>query len=46
MINDEDRRGVEAAYSGMRSGLANGGHLTYLERPKFDFARYGAARAG
>ncbi len=45
-VNDEDRRGVEAVYRGMRAGLAKGGHLSYLERPIYDFAQYLARRLG
>ncbi len=45
-VNDEDRRGVEAVYRGMRAGLAKGGHLSYLERPIYDFAQYLARQLG
>lgn len=43
-VNVEDRRGVEAVFRGMHAPLARGGHLSYLERPNYDFARYVARR--
>jgi phenylpropionate dioxygenase-like ring-hydroxylating dioxygenase large terminal subunit len=39
-VNAEDRRGVEAVYRGVQSRLARPGHLSHLERPNYDFARY------
>jgi hypothetical protein len=43
-VNAEDRRGVEAVFRGMQAPLAKGGHLSWLERPNYDFARYIASR--
>jgi phenylpropionate dioxygenase-like ring-hydroxylating dioxygenase large terminal subunit len=45
-VNREDRRGVEAVFRGMQAPLARPGHLSYLERPNYDFARYLARRLG
>ncbi len=45
-VNEEDRRGVEAVYRGMQSGFAKAGHLSYLERPNYDFADYLARQLG
>ncbi len=39
-VNDEDRRGVEAVFRNAHAPLATAGHLSYLERPNYDFARY------
>lgn len=39
-VNAEDRRGVEAVFRGLHAPLARPGHLSYLERPNYDFARY------
>jgi phenylpropionate dioxygenase-like ring-hydroxylating dioxygenase large terminal subunit len=39
-VNAEDRRGVEAVFRGVNSGFARPGHLSYLERPNYDFAQY------
>jgi len=39
-VNAEDRRGVEAVFRGVQSPLAKPGHLSHLERPNYDFARY------
>ena len=43
-VNAEDRRGVETVYRGVLSPLARPGHLSHLERPNYDFARYLACR--
>jgi len=43
-VNAEDRRGVEDVFRGVRAPLARPGHLSYLERPNYDFARYLAAK--
>ena len=43
-VNAEDRRGVEAVFRGVRAPLATPGHLSHLERPNYDFARYLASR--
>lgn len=43
-VNAEDRRGVEAVYRGVQAPLARPGHLSHLERPNYDFARYLAQR--
>ncbi|AZQ53303.1 SRPBCC family protein [Burkholderia cenocepacia] len=39
-VNLEDRRGVEAVFRGVQAPLAKPGHLSHLERPNYDFARY------
>ncbi|SAK62318.1 aromatic ring-hydroxylating oxygenase subunit alpha [Caballeronia ptereochthonis] len=39
-VNAEDRRGVEAVFRGLHAPLAKPGHLSPLERPNYDFARY------
>jgi choline monooxygenase len=43
-VNAEDRRGVEAVFRGVNAPLAKPGHLSHLERPNYDFARYLARR--
>lgn len=43
-VNAEDRMGVEAVMRGVSSPLAKPGHLSHLERPNYDFARYLAQR--
>ncbi|MCW0180517.1 MAG: Rieske 2Fe-2S domain-containing protein [Zavarzinia sp.] len=43
-VNAEDRRGVEAVFRGVSAPLARPGHLSHLERPNYDFARYLAGR--
>ncbi|MCH4874729.1 aromatic ring-hydroxylating oxygenase subunit alpha [Pseudomonas sp. TMW22091] len=45
-VNAEDRQGVEAVMRGVSSPLAKPGHLSHLERPNYDFARYLAQRVG
>ena len=45
-VNAEDRRGVEAVFRGVHAPLAKPGHLSPLERPNYDFARYLAGRLG
>lgn len=43
-VNAEDRGCTEKVYRGLCSGLARPGHLSHLERPNYDFARYLYAR--
>jgi hypothetical protein len=43
-VNAEDRHGVEAVFRSAHAPLAKPGHLSYLERPNYDFARYLARR--
>ncbi len=43
-VNEEDRTGTEAVMRGMRANLARPGHLSYLERPNFEFCQYLARR--
>jgi hypothetical protein len=44
-VNAEDRRGgVEAVFRGVQAPMARAGHLSYLERPNYDFSRYLAGR--
>jgi phenylpropionate dioxygenase-like ring-hydroxylating dioxygenase large terminal subunit len=45
-VNVEDRGCTERVYRGLSSGLARPGHLSHLERPNYDFARYIASRVG
>ena len=43
-VNEEDRVGTEAVFRGMKADLARPGHLSYLERPNFEFWQYLARR--
>jgi len=43
-VNEEDRIGTEAVFRGMKADLARPGHLSYLERPNFEFWQYLARR--
>jgi phenylpropionate dioxygenase-like ring-hydroxylating dioxygenase large terminal subunit len=43
-VNVEDRGCTEKVYRGLLSKLARPGHLSHLERPNYDFARYLASR--
>lgn len=43
-VNDEDRDCTERVYAGALSDLAEPGHLSHLERPNFEFARYVSSR--
>ena len=43
-VNVEDRLCTERVYRGVSSPGAVAGHLSHLERPNYDFARYLAAR--
>ena len=43
-VNAEDKRGVEAVFRSMHAPLAKPGHLSHLERPNYDFARYLASK--
>ena len=43
-VNVEDRGCTEKVYRGLSSALARPGHLSHLERPNYDFARYLASR--
>jgi len=43
-VNAEDKVGTEAVFRGMKAGLARPGHLSYLERPNFEFGQYLARR--
>lgn len=45
-VNEEDRRGVQAVFRGVQAPLARPGHLSHLERPNYDFARYVSQRVG
>lgn len=45
-VNLEDRGCTEAVYRGLQAELARPGHLSYLERPIYDFARYLDSRIG
>ena len=45
-VNVEDRGCTEKVFRGLSSGLARPGHLSHLERPNYDFARYLADRLG
>ena len=39
-VNVEDRGCTEKVFRGLSSELARPGHLSHLERPNYDFARY------
>jgi choline monooxygenase len=39
-VNAEDKNGVEAVFRNAHAPLAKPGHLSWLERPNYDFARY------
>ena len=39
-VNIEDRGCTEKVYKGLNSTFARPGHLSHLERPNYDFARY------
>jgi phenylpropionate dioxygenase-like ring-hydroxylating dioxygenase large terminal subunit len=39
-VNVEDRGCTEKVFRGLSSPLARAGHLSHLERPNYDFARY------
>jgi len=43
-VNVEDKGCTEKVYRGLCSTLAKPGHLSHLERPNYDFARYISAR--
>ena len=45
-VNVEDRGCTEKVFRGLSSALARPGHLSHLERPNYDFARYLADRLG
>jgi hypothetical protein len=39
-VNEEDRTGVERVFRGLNAPLARPGHLSYLERPNYEFGQY------
>lgn len=39
-VNEEDKGCTERVYAGLLSDFAKPGHLSHLERPNFDFAKY------
>jgi hypothetical protein len=43
-VNAEDKHGVEAVFRVVHAPLAKPGHLSPLERPNYDFARYVASK--
>ena len=43
-VNLEDRGCTEKVFHGLSSRLARPGHLSHLERPNYDFARYLSSR--
>jgi len=45
-VNIEDRGCTEKVFRGLNAGAAKPGHLSYLERPIYDFAQYLADRVG
>ncbi|HEX4766782.1 MAG TPA: SRPBCC family protein [Lichenihabitans sp.] len=44
-VNEEDRGCTEKVFRGLNAASARPGHLSYLERPIYDFMRYVAERA-
>lgn len=45
-VNGEDRGCTEKVFRGLSAGAAKPGHLSYLERPIYDFMQYLAERVG
>ena len=45
-VNEEDKGCTEKVYKGLDSMFARPGHLSHLERPNYDFARYLLDRVG
>ena len=45
-VNAEDRGCTEKVFRGLNASAAKPGHLSYLERPIYDFTQYLAERAG
>jgi len=45
-VNEEDRGCTERVFRGVSSRFGAPGHLSHLERPNFEFARYIARRVG
>lgn len=45
-VNVEDRGCTEKVYRGLSAAVARPGHLSYLERPIYDFMQYLAERTG
>ena len=45
-VNVEDRGCTEKVFRGLNAGVARAGHLSYLERPIYDFMHYIAERTG
>ena len=45
-VNLEDRGCTERVFRGLNAGVARPGHLSYLERPIYDFMQYLAERTG
>ena len=45
-VNVEDRGCTEQVFRGLSSRMARAGHLSYLERPNYDFMHYIADRTG
>jgi choline monooxygenase len=43
-VNEEDKGCTEKVYKGMNANSAKAGHLSYLERPLYDFMHYIADR--
>ncbi|MBO1325556.1 Rieske 2Fe-2S domain-containing protein [Acetobacter sp. TBRC 12305] len=43
-VNEEDKGCTEKVFNGLRGGLAEPGHLSHLERPNYDFAKYIASK--
>ena len=45
-VNEEDKGCTERVFRGVSSRFGAPGHLSHLERPNFEFARYIARRVG
>jgi hypothetical protein len=43
-VNEEDRGCTEKVFRGLNADAARAGHLSYLERPLYDFMHYIADR--
>jgi hypothetical protein len=45
-VNEEDKGCTERVFKGLSSGLTDPGHLSHLERPNYDFARWLSDKGG
>ncbi len=45
-VNEEDKGCTERVFKGLSSGLTDPGHLSHLERPNYDFAKWISDKVG